>query len=201
MKYLAIDTANDNLTVIVKGKKLVKEFDPKCKTNHSVNLMPTVEKCLNDGGVGLNELDFIACVVGAGSFTGIRIGVATVKALAYANGKKVLPITSFDTIAYTTLGEKILAVIDAGHNGYYVCGYDGSKVVLPPEYVDGNRLSLLSREFTLLSNIENQTLGIKGVNVSDGLLNAIENKLDEVTDDIESLEPVYIRKSQAEENR
>lgn len=201
MKYLAIDTAGNNLTVAVKGEKTAVRFDPDCKIKHSVALMPAVESCLEEANVSLDDLDFIACVTGAGSFTGIRIGVSTAKALCFCSGKPCLNITTFDTIAYNKKNGKVLAVIDAGHGGYYVAGYDDGKVSILPSYINAEKLSQLQQEYSLLSgepikNVETQT-----VSVLDGLFLAIEAKTEEVTDDIEKLTPLYIRKSQAEEGR
>ena len=108
MKYLAFDTSGDNLTVIVrKDKEIFSFFEEKCLTLHSSLLMPKVEEILNNAKISLKDLDFIACVVGAGSFTGIRIGISTAKAYSFATGKKVLGVTSFDLLAYNTSRQKI----------------------------------------------------------------------------------------------
>ena len=90
MNYLAFDTSGSYLTVLAKGKgeKLVKIEE--CTHSHSVILMPEIEKCLFEVGLKLEDIDLFACSVGPGSFTGIRIGVATAKAFAYALSKKVL---------------------------------------------------------------------------------------------------------------
>ena len=201
MKYLAIDTSGDNLTVIVNGEREEVFFDPACKINHSTALMPETEKCLRGANVSVKDLDFIACVVGAGSFTGIRIGVSTAKALCFANSKPCLKITSFDTIAYNKKSEKVLAVIDAGHGWYYVAGYDGGKEVLSPEYINAERLEELVKEYKLLSGAPIKGVLTEVVSLSDGLRAATEAKQNEVTFDLEALTPLYIRKSQAEEGR
>ena len=116
MNYLAIDTSRESLTVAAgsvktgdvaegsaarddtaggEGKAVLKavRFLPDCALTHSVVLMDEIEKCLAESGFDKNDIDVFACAIGPGSFTGIRIGVATVKALAYALGKKVLGVT------------------------------------------------------------------------------------------------------------
>ena len=131
MNYLAIDTSGKNLTIIIKkGDEVFKYSDPDCGVQHSVELMPRVEELIDKAKFDLKSADFFACVVGAGSFTGIRIGVATIKAMCFAYSKSCLAITSFDTLAYNEKGGKVLALIDAKHNGFYACGYDNGKVVL-----------------------------------------------------------------------
>ena len=74
MKYLAIDTSGKNLTVIIKKDDVIYTFhDDKCGVSHSVELMPRVEELAKRADFDFNSADFFACVVGAGSFTGIRI--------------------------------------------------------------------------------------------------------------------------------
>ena len=130
MNYLAIDTSGKNLTVVIEYNGYVEEYyDESCGVNHSVALMPKIEELKEKSNADFTKLDFIAVVVGAGSFTGIRIGVATIKALCFAHNLPALSITSFDTIAYNKGSGKFLAVIDAKHDSYYVCGYENKKVI------------------------------------------------------------------------
>ena len=113
MNYLAIDTSGKNLTLVLSvNGEVVTYNDGECGVNHSVELMPRIEALLEGVSVSLKEVDFIACVVGAGSFTGIRIGVSTAKALCFVYGKPCLAITSFDTLAYNEKQGKVLAIID-----------------------------------------------------------------------------------------
>ncbi|MBQ3046640.1 MAG: tRNA (adenosine(37)-N6)-threonylcarbamoyltransferase complex dimerization subunit type 1 TsaB [Clostridia bacterium] len=202
MKYLAIDTSGKNLTVIIKNDdKLFTFFDKDCAVRHSVELMPRVEELAIKAGVALNEMDFFSCTLGAGSFTGIRIGVATIKAMCFAYKKPCLPITSFDTIAYNEKGERVLAVIDAKHDGFYVCGYDGGKVIFEPSYIMRDKLNEIKDGYKLLSFEQISGLDVQVVSTLDGYVLAIEEKYNEITFDLDKLEPLYVRKSQAEEGR
>mgnify|MGYP003409692030 CR=1 FL=1 len=84
MNYLAIDTSGKNLTIIIsKDGKIYTYYDSECGVNHSVILMPKVEELCSKVGFDLKSADFFCAVVGAGSFTGIRIGVSTVKAMCF----------------------------------------------------------------------------------------------------------------------
>ena len=200
MNYIAVDTSGKHLTLIVqKDGKTYKFFDTECGVNHSVRVMSELENLLMKADMKLSDADFFACVVGAGSFTGIRIGVATVKALAFANNKPVLRITSFDTLAYNIDSDKILAVIDAKHDGFYVCSYNNG-TANTPAYVMREKLSDF-KDYLFVSGEEIGGLSTKVVSVADGLIRAIELKQAEITDDINSLVPLYVRKSQAEEGR
>lgn len=202
MKYLAIDTSGKNLTVIahVDGKTEIY-FDAECGVAHSVKVMSAIEETALKVGLDFAQADFFACVVGAGSFTGIRIGVSTIKALCFAYKKPCLSITSFDTIAYNRETGKVLSVIDAKHNGYYVCAYQDRKIVIPPCFMTGEELSSIKEGYEILSFESLKAFENTIVSVSEGLKIAIENKKEEISLDLENLTPLYVRKSQAEEGR
>lgn len=200
MKYLAIDCSNKHLTVLIdNGDKIFSHYEKDCGVRHSVSLMPAIEKLEKRSGVKIKDVDFIACVVGAGSFTGIRIGIATVKGLCFALNKPALSLTSFDTIAYNKKG-KILAVIDAGHNGYYVCGYDEDVVDILPTYVMKEELLKIKEGRVCLSYEIVDGIGAEVVSQKSGLIKAIKAKYNMICN-AEDLTPLYIRKSQAEEGR
>ena len=202
MKYLAVDTSGTSLVIIaVNQKKEYVYHDDKCGVNHSVEIMNKIDLAIRESGLSLSDLDFIACVVGAGSFTGIRIGVSTVKALCFANQIPCLSITSFDTIAYNIKAGKVMAVIDARHGSYYACGYDNGNISIEPCFVSKEELLSLSKGYKLYSFEDVSGLKVKKVKIVDGLKKAIEIKANDKTLDLESLVPLYIRKSQAEEGR
>lgn len=202
MNYLAIDTSGKNLTIIIKkGDKTFTYHDDECGVNHSVKLMPKVESMCIEHDFDLKQADFFCAVVGAGSFTGIRIGVSTIKAMCFAFNKPCLAITSFDTLAYNKDSGKVLAVIDAKHNGFYVCGYENGKVIYSPNYILKDELLTLISDYTVVSSTVLDGIDAEIVSVSSGLKNAIEKNLDKISADIESLNPLYVRKSQAEEGR
>lgn len=202
MNYLAIDTSGKNLTILICKDDITHSyFDSECGVNHSVNLMPKLEELCLAHDFDLKNADFFCAVVGAGSFTGIRIGVSTVKALCFAFNKPCLSITSFDTLAYNKKSGKILAVIDAKHNGFYACGYENGKVVYQPNYIMKDQLLDLAKEYSLVSISEIDGLEVEIVDLLKGLEIAIREKTEDITSDIESLNPLYVRKSQAEEGR
>lgn len=202
MKYLLIDTSSKNLTIVCRnGEKIQTYFDPNCGVNHSVMLMPAVEETLKKVDLDLQDADFLGCTVGAGSFTGIRIGVSTIKALCFAFNKPCLSLTTFDAIAYNIQDGKVLAVIDAKHGSFYACGYTDGEVTFPPQFIDSETLVSLSNEYKLVSFEEIPGFNTEVVSLKDGLVKAGELKAHLKTYDYESLSPVYVRKSQAEEGR
>ena len=194
MNILAIDTSGNHLSIVLfYNDKVISMHDKNINLKHSVTLLPALEDMLENNGVSLSEIDVFCSVIGPGSFTGIRIGVSIVKALAYAFDKKVLQVTSFDVLAYNKPSAKVLTLIDAKHGHYYACGYDNLQVVLPPCYIDESAVAELSKEYSLLKDCDGDILN--------GLISAVKAKLSLATSDRESLIPLYVKKSQAEEER
>ncbi len=188
MNWLAIDTSSSYLTVAVRfNGQIYGEFLPSCGLTHSVMLNSTVEKVLNSAGATLADLDLFSCVVGAGSFTGIRIGVSTIKAFSYATNKPVLGVTAFDVLAYTTDRNNIVTAIDARNDNFYACVYD-KKVAGEPKFISGEELRGLGLEIITADKVD----------LFKGLVLAVENNLSNIGDR-ESLVPLYCKKSQAEE--
>ena len=199
MKCLAIDTSGDHLTVaLIDGESVVYEFCQDTGLRHSISLMPYIESVLNKAKVNIKDVDVYSCVIGPGSFTGIRIGVSTVKAFSYANDKPVLPVTSFDVLEYNKPYGKNLTVIDARHDNYYACAYEDNKVVIEPSFMTKDEIINLKGEYSVLSAVDSDITSVK-CDLLNGLINAVKDKLNSSLTDRESLIPLYVKKSQAEE--
>ena len=79
MKVLAIDTSSAICSVaVIDGKQILSENHDHDMREHSTALMPMVKKTLEDAKLTLDDLDMLACGIGPGSFTGIRIGIASI---------------------------------------------------------------------------------------------------------------------------
>ena len=191
MNFLGIDTSADYLTVVAqKGERVYTRFLHDCARKHSELLMQEIDAAFKALDMRPKDCDFFAATVGPGSFTGIRIGIATIKGLCLSAEKKALAITSFDTLAYAEKDEKLLCVVDAGHSAVYACGYDKRQVVLPPVYCTRDE-ALCKDGFKLVD--------CNCANPAQGLLQAIVNKSGEIVE-AETLTALYLRKSSAEEN-
>ncbi|MBQ4098856.1 MAG: tRNA (adenosine(37)-N6)-threonylcarbamoyltransferase complex dimerization subunit type 1 TsaB [Clostridia bacterium] len=201
MNYLAFDTSGNYLTVVASGKvKAVKETK-ECLHSHSVVLMKEIESCLLDSGVSLFDIDVFACSVGPGSFTGIRIGVSTAKAFAYACGKKVLGVTSFESLAYNIVEKvKKLTLIDARHDNFYACAFDEeNNVILSPCFLSKSEIIDLYNDFLIISDVQIDGVDSRVGDLAKCFEIAVEKKLNLASTDRESLVPLYVKKSQAEE--
>ena len=202
MKCLGIDTSGSHLTVaIINEDKTYSKHLPNCNLQHSVIAMQEVEDLLLLANLDIFDIDVFACVVGPGSFTGIRIGISMVKAFAFACGKKVLSLTSFDVLAYSSDSSKNLALIDAKHDNYYICGYENLKPITSGEFYGLEKVKEISKEYeNLLISSTNEDF-TSNCNLEKGFINALKNNLDKATSDRESLIALYLKKSQAEENK
>ncbi len=198
MKFLAIDTSGTRLTLVaVNGDTVVKERGEACAQMHSVKLMGEIERVLALAHLTAQECDFFACTVGPGSFTGIRIGIATVKGLCLACEKKAVAVTSLDAIAYAETGNRV-ALIDALHGNYYACAYGAETE--PPEFMTGEQVNAyLARGFAPLSAAELE-IPSKCTDTAEGLYRAVLAKQNERAD-ARDLTALYLRKSSAEEQR
>ncbi|MDD4493996.1 MAG: tRNA (adenosine(37)-N6)-threonylcarbamoyltransferase complex dimerization subunit type 1 TsaB [Eubacteriales bacterium] len=140
MKILAFDTSTIVATVAVcEDTKLLGEYVLNHEKKHSEKIMPMTEHLLKDLGLSPAEFDLYAASIGPGSFTGLRIGVSTVKAMAYAAKKPAAGIPTLDVLAFNAIGfnELICPMIDARNNQVYTALYKKEKgsVINITEYV------------------------------------------------------------------
>ncbi len=202
--FLAVDTSGNYLTVVAsKNGEVFSVFLPDCAMRHSVSVMPAVEEVLQKANMTLADCDFFAAAVGAGSFTGIRIGISLVKGFCLATGKPGLPVTSFDILAYNEIDEgKILCLVDALHDSYYACGYENGEIVYPPAYLTEEEALALCQEGYALRAGSILPIGekreVKLVDPVNGLYAAVR-RLEE-KGGFGELTALYVRKSSAELN-
>lgn len=123
MKILAIDTSSSICSVaILDEDKLIDKNELDNGRTHSENLMPLMEDLLKKNKLNIKDINLLACCVGPGSFTGIRIGVASIKPIAEVLNVNVASITSLETLARNVENEEtIVSLIDARNNQVY-CG-------------------------------------------------------------------------------
>lgn len=205
--YLAIDTCGNYLTVLAqKDGKSYTTFIENCAMKQAVLLMSAIDETLQKADMTLKDCDFFAVVVGAGSFTGIRIGISAVKGFCVATGKPALPVTSFDLAAYNAIDEeekgKILCLVDALHDAYYACGYQDGEVVFPPSYLTEEETLRFAQEGYVLRACGELPLSarvqVEKKDPVEGLRVAVERLAKKNA--FGELKAVYARKSSAELN-
>ncbi|MBN1527041.1 MAG: tRNA (adenosine(37)-N6)-threonylcarbamoyltransferase complex dimerization subunit type 1 TsaB [Candidatus Omnitrophica bacterium] len=133
MNLLAIDTSTDHLGLaVLRGDKVAARFHRKVGRYHSRLLVPMIDKVLKKARLKIKDVDALCVSIGPGSFTGLRIGVAVAKGLAYALKKKIVTVPTLDAIAYNAKAGSgvVCPVLDARKNKVYAALYrcDGKKL-------------------------------------------------------------------------
>ena len=123
MKILALESsATACSAALVRDGELVAQNYQNSGLTHSRTLMPMVHSLLENCGEKLDDVDVIAVAAGPGSFTGLRIGVATAKGLAWAGDKDCAPCSTLESMAWPLAhleGKLIVCAMDARRNQVY----------------------------------------------------------------------------------
>lgn len=217
MKILAIDTSSSICSVaILEDDKLIDKNELNDGKTHSENLMPLLDELLKRNSIDIKNIDLISCCVGPGSFTGIRIGVASIKPIAEVLNIKIASVMSLEALARNVEGkETIVSLIDARNNQVY-CGIFDKEYNKKEEYLadDINEIIAVLKKYENITFVGNGTVlhkellmqNLRNVEFSGnneqsaenigkmGYKKYIENDLKTA----DTVVPVYLRKSQAE---
>ncbi|MBN2397445.1 MAG: tRNA (adenosine(37)-N6)-threonylcarbamoyltransferase complex dimerization subunit type 1 TsaB [Deltaproteobacteria bacterium] len=151
MITLAVDTSVTTGVALLKDDDIRAELSVRTGRNHAETLLPAIEGGLASGGIGKEQIDLFAVAVGPGSFTGLRVGVSTVKGLAFVLQKPVIGVCTLDAlvlnIAYTGRQIIVCPMLDAGRGEIYTALYRisgpdthekmfGERIVRPDEFLD-----------------------------------------------------------------
>lgn len=106
---------------LCEGGKIIAEQFLNTKHTHSQTLLPMVESMLKCADISLADIDAIAVTEGPGSFTGLRIGIASVKGMAMGAGKRCIPVSTLEAVAYNFIGidGTICCAMDARCEQFY----------------------------------------------------------------------------------
>ena len=123
MKILSVETSGTVCAVaLTEDNNLIKEEILEDGNTHSVKLMPLIDKLLNETNTNIKDIDLFACDIGPGSFTGIRIGVSTLKAFIDVTNKRAIGVTSLEILIENVKENGIIcSLIDAKNSNVY-CG-------------------------------------------------------------------------------
>ncbi|MBT9536694.1 MAG: tRNA (adenosine(37)-N6)-threonylcarbamoyltransferase complex dimerization subunit type 1 TsaB [Nitrospirae bacterium] len=101
MRILAIDTSTMLGGIAIMDESLlIAESRLNVKSTHSERLMTEIEHCLKQSGIKISDIDVFAVATGPGSFTGLRIGLSTVKGFSYATGKQIVSVPTLEALAW-----------------------------------------------------------------------------------------------------
>jgi len=156
MKVLGIDTTTRYLSLaIVKGDKTIARYHEDAGLTHSSRLILKMDALLKRSSLSLDDLDGIAISIGPGSFTGLRIGVAAVKAVGLVKGMPIVGVPTLDIIAfkYGKVNGYLMPLLDARKRKVYAALYEsnGTDIYRRSDY-------MLADIDSILSGIEQKTL-------------------------------------------
>jgi tRNA threonylcarbamoyladenosine biosynthesis protein TsaB len=126
MRTLAVETASLTAScAVVENGRVLGELTTSHAKTHSQQLVPMIQSLLDLLDLQANQIDLYAASIGPGSFTGLRIGIVTVKGMAYAMKKPVCGVPTLDALAYSVndFNGVICPMMDARNNQVYTAAY------------------------------------------------------------------------------
>lgn len=133
MKILALDsTANTSTVALLENETLLGIYTANTKNTHSETLLPMVKHLLSTLNVDVNQIDAYAVSNGPGSFTGVRIGVATIKGLAFGKDKKCVEVSTIEALAENLEGFRgiICPIMNARRGQVYTGAFLNGKRII-----------------------------------------------------------------------
>lgn len=140
MKLLALDTSSMTATVaLLDDDKLIGEYTLNHKKNHSQKLMPMIEELINSCDLTPKDIDVFAVSLGPGSFTGLRIGIATITTMAQALNKIVVGVPTLEALAFNLFNTQglVCPIIDAQRDLVYTGLY---------QWIDGHIIEVIEQQ-------------------------------------------------------
>jgi tRNA threonylcarbamoyladenosine biosynthesis protein TsaB len=137
---LALETASSYASVaLLEGERLIAEVGASGARPHSARVLPAIHSLLELAGASVSDLGGYAVSVGPGSFTGLRVGVATVKGLAFGDAAPVAAVSTLAALASSAIVSDlpVLACLDARRGEVYAAAWSANREVLVPEGVYG----------------------------------------------------------------
>ncbi len=225
MKLLAVESTSMAAgAALIQEDKLIGEIRTNHKKTHSEQLLPMIDHLLQMCECPLSEIDVLAVSLGPGSFTGIRIGVATVKGLAQALHKPVVGVNSLEALAWqaNAFQGRVVPLVDAQRKLVYTAAYSfdesGVAILREPDVLHIQELLAILSETTedlfflgdampLHRELINETLGgrarfalpLQAMPSASSLAQcAIRKALAGELMSPASIQPIYLRTSQAE---
>lgn len=135
MKVLSIDSSSKVATAaILEDNILLGEYVLNNKKEHSVILLPMIENLLKDCNLSIDDIDGYVVSKGPGSFTGLRIGMATIKGMSFGSNKPYISLSSLEGLAYNLINFDgiVCSVMDALRENVYTAVYKSKNTVLEP---------------------------------------------------------------------
>jgi len=141
MIILAVDTTTPaGSAAILEKTKLISEVNIDSASTYSERLLPSIHFLLERSKLNIKEIDTFAVAVGPGSFTGIRIGLSTIKSFAYASGKPVALVSTLEALAFKlhhSQGRLLCPILDARKGQIFAALFESTKAGLKEVIAQG----------------------------------------------------------------
>ena len=211
MKVLAFDTSSKALSLaILEDKQVLAETTINIKKNHSITLMPAIDFLMASLDWTPKDLDRIVVAEGPGSYTGLRIAVATAKTLAHTLNIELVGMSSLLALVPSQQEGLVVPVMDARRNNVYAGFYENAKFVMPEahqsfeevlEKVKGaSQVTFVGEVGAFVEQIQEH---LPRTNYKETLPNAANLALlawDKEADSLHDFVPNYLKCVEAEEN-
>ena len=211
MKVLAFDTSSKALSLaILEDKQVLAETIINIKKNHSITLMPAIDFLMASLDWTPRDLDRIVVAEGPGSYTGLRIAVATAKTLAHTLNIELVGMSSLLALVPRQQEGLFVPLMDARRNNVYAGFYENAKPVLPEAHLsfaevleqvkDAEQVTFVGEVRAFVEQIQEQ---LPQASYQETLPNAANLALwawDKKEDSLHDFVPNYLKRVEAEEN-
>lgn len=216
MLVLGVDSTSDAATAaLLRDGVLLCEYTQNQKKTHSVKMLPMIESMLSDLEIALSDIDVFACGIGPGSFTGVRIGAATVRAFCDSLNKSAAAVTSLEALAnnVNSFDGVIVSLVFARVGECYTQAFENGEEILSPCVMTIDEIKDFAKDKRCLfvgdgAVINKDTLSELDASFAKGRHNVIsgasiaeigyQKALSGKTGNSNIIAPLYLRKSQAE---
>lgn len=222
MKILGIDTTSFPASVSISDDDIIiGEYVIRNQRKHSQNIMVMTERLLDDLNIKISDIDVFALTCGPGSFTGLRIGISTVRAFAQALGKPVVAINTLETLAYNLcfFDGIIVPMLDARRDEVFAAAYksEGTDIVetvspcvmtiseITKRFKNEKKVifcgdgAIIHRtELEVCNNFKFAPMNLNETRAASLVAAARKKALNNETVNYNDVLPIYLRKSQAE---
>lgn len=211
MKVLAFDTSSKALSLaILEDKQVLAETTINIKKNHSITLMPAIDFLMASLDWTPKDLDRIVVAEGPGSYTGLRIAVATAKTLAHTLNIELIGMSSLLSLVPRQQEGLLVPLMDARRNNVYAGFYENAKPVMPEAHLsftevlekvtDAEQVTFVGEVGPFVEQIQEQ---LPQASYQESLPNAANLALwawDKKADSLHDFVPNYLKRVEAEEN-
>lgn len=211
MKVLAFDTSSKALSLaILEDKQVLAETTINIKKNHSITLMPAIDFLMASLDWTPKDLDRIVVAEGPGSYTGLRIAVATAKTMAHTLNIELIGMSSLLSLVPRQQEGLLVPLMDARRNNVYAGFYENAKPVMPEAHLsfaevlekvtDAEQVTFVGEVGPFVEQIQEQ---LPQASYQETLPNAANLALwawDKKADSLHDFVPNYLKRVEAEEN-